>query len=465
MASSSTTPPDSITEALQNQVAIGGEDIFAQIVRRLADEDADFATLPKNEIVSKAAREIHSRLEILLRSDNVSTLLGAGCSMAAGGVSLAVIPLEFEKLLLEAGLKAGAVKPWLALFYAAVHSLTGHSVGTAEERKKALDDFEKSAGKPRKRWDPININIELFLTRLHVWLAACIGDEIEMSTTTAGKLNIVKTDLEQLIAAMTGTLAGLCQLPVAGKELALDDHKRFLRKLLRRPLNLRRASLFTLNYDTLLEQAADGEGIILMNGFVGSLIRNFRPESFDHDFYFPGDTTEGRVHRLERVLHLYKIHGSLSWKRVEPSWNNPYGVEEFSQRGAVPDDEVLVYPTPLKYGEVLGFPYSELFRRFANNVVRPQSVLFVFGYSFGDEHVNAIIRQALAVPSFNLVIVNPNASGDFISKVEGARDKRIWIVRGWDLGTFSGFIQNLMPDLEDEEGLKRIIDTYNRVRR
>lgn len=29
---------------------------------------------------------------------------------------------------------------------------------------------------------------------------------------------------------------------------------------------------------------------------------------------------------------------------------------------------------------------------------------------FGDEHVNAIIRQALAVPSFTLVIVDPNAS-------------------------------------------------------
>ncbi|MBX3072284.1 SIR2 family protein [Candidatus Obscuribacterales bacterium] len=420
--------------------------------------------MPKEQVIAKASREIHSKLEILLRSDNVSVLMGAGCSMAAGGVSLAAIPLQFEKLLLESGLKGTTVQPWLTLLYSAVHLLTGRSIGTAVDRKKSLDDFEKSTDK-NKRWDSIGINIEEFLTRLHTWLAACIGDEIEISTTAAGKLKITKSNLERLIAEMTATLVRLCKLPITGKEAALEDHKRFLRKLLRRPLNLRRASLFTLNYDTLLEQAADGEGIILLNGFVGSLARNFRPESFDHDFYFPGDTTEGKVHRLERVLHLYKVHGSLTWKRVEPSWNNPYGVEEIPLRGANPDEDVLVYPTPLKYGEVLGFPYSELFRRFANNVVRPQSVLFVLGYSFGDEHVNAIIRQALAIPSFNLVIVNPNASGDFVSKVEAAGDKRIWIVRGWDLGTFSGFVQQLMPDLDDEESLKRIIDTYNRARR
>ena len=38
-----------------------------------------------------------------------------------------------------------------------------------------------------------------------------------------------------------------------------------IKKILTRPLNLRRANLFTLNYDTLIEKAADAEGAVLLN--------------------------------------------------------------------------------------------------------------------------------------------------------------------------------------------------------
>lgn len=464
MAGSSGTLPDSVREALENQVVVGGDDIFGRAVERLADEDPDgLAKLTKDDVINRAAKEIHGKLEILLRSDNVTLLLGAGCSMMAGGVSLATIPWQFEKLLLEQGLTATSTEPWLELFYQIVHALTGESL-TPADRWRELDDFEKSTAKGKKWQKPIEVNIEEFLNWLHSWMSGFLEDELEVSAGT-GNLVIRQEDLDWLIHWMTETLVRLCRLPLRGKESSLNDHKKLLRKLLRRPLNLRRASLFTLNYDTLLEQAADAEGIVFLNGFVGTLLRCFRPESYDHDIYFPGDTTEGKVHRLERVLHLYKLHGSLTWRKVEPSWNNPYGVEELPENNTSTSESVLVYPTPLKYGEVLGFPYSEMFRRFANNVVRPQSVLFVLGYSFGDEHVNAIIRQAMAIPSFNLVVVNPNASGDFVSKLEDADDKRVWIVRGWDLGTFSGFVDKILPDLEDEESHRKIIDTYNKIRR
>jgi len=105
------------------------------------------------------------------------------------------------------------------------------------------------------------------------------------------------------------------------------------------------------------------------------------------------------------------------------------------------------------------------FRRFAASVVRPQSTLFVIGYGFGDDHVNAIIRQALAVPSFTLVVVDPfapaaDASGSFLARLRAQRDRRAWIISGESLGRFPAFAANVLPDLRDEEILRKVIATH-----
>ena len=64
------------------------------------------------------------------------------------------------------------------------------------------------------------------------------------------------------------------------------------------------------------------------------------------------------------MFHLYKLHGSITWTANQPAMNDPYGVRSvvFDPDGTQP---LLIYPTPAKYGETLGLPYSELFRRFA----------------------------------------------------------------------------------------------------
>jgi hypothetical protein len=276
----------------------------------------------------------------------------------------------------------------------------------------------------------------------------------------------VSADYTQLRAAITEAkraLVSVCKLPANGVPSS-DTHKDFLKKVLTRPLNLKRANIFTLNYDTLIEQAADADGVVLIDGFIGTVRPTFRPESFDQDLYFPAETTEGRVHRLERVIHLYKLHGSINWSAEDADWDNPYGMTA-TQSEEIPPESVLIYPTPMKFGDVLGMPYAELFRRFAASVVRRQSTLFVIGYSFGDDHVNAIIRQALAIPSFSLVIVDPYAppageNAGFVSTVRAQKDRRVWIVSGDALGTFAQFVDVLLPDLRDEEILGKVMKTF-----
>src|SRR5690606_3721678 len=68
-------------------------------------------------------------------------------------------------------------------------------------------------------------------------------------------------------------------------------HKKFLKALLQRPLNLRRANIFTINYDLAFEYAFDELGIHYIDGFAGFHKRCFRPETFEYDLFYPGSTT------------------------------------------------------------------------------------------------------------------------------------------------------------------------------
>jgi hypothetical protein len=440
-----------------------------------------------DENLKEKTKEFRIRIGTLLKTDNVSFLLGAGCSIRCGGLTLAEIPYKIEKGLHEEGYKGNGAAKWLKIFYRCVSVCAGELLMDEPDarRKRVLEflasepldvklrnnsikkgvmsvssikDYEKLQFKDLYTYT-IPINLEYFLARLYSWANGAIDGYVSFRFDTKPQNAIPTETIFEIISKIKKSLVKHCKLPVQGH--SIDSHRKFIKKILTRPLNLRRVNLFTLNYDTLLEQACDSEGTVIIDGFVGNLRRIFRPESFEQDLYFPAETTEGKVHRLDRVLHLYKLHGSLNWSRAEPSWENPYGLYATAHEQVIPEQDVIIYPTPLKYGEMLGFPYSELFRRFANIIVRPQSVLFVIGYSFGDEHINVLIRQALTIPSFTLVIVDPKPKNALVEMLLAQKDQRVTIMKGWEIGTFEGFVEHLLPDLREDEIQEKVIKTYN----
>jgi hypothetical protein len=231
-----------------------------------------------------------------------------------------------------------------------------------------------------------------------------------------------------------------------------------------------RAKIFTTNYDTLLEQAMDRLGILYCDGFTGTVGRRFNPAAYDLDYYYPGDLGEGRVRRYHKFAHLYKLHGSITWRRSpEPDPLNPYGIRyeptplpNKDQILAMDASEVVtnrldevwsaneglgILPTATKYGETLSMPYAHMFRSFAHALQQPQTVLFVIGYGGTDDHVNQIITDALANPGFTCIIVGPSLSpwAKRICHVDYCG--RVYAVAGpW--GTFEVFSEHLLPDLE-----------------
>ena len=274
-------------------------------------------------------------------------------------------------------------------------------------------------------------------------------------------------------------------------------HELLIKKLLQRPNNLQRANLFTTNYDMAFDYALDNLGVHYINGFMGVHNRFFRPEVYEYDIFYPGESVSGKVHRAEKVLRYYKIHGSLSWVSTEPTVSNIYGIEEISLHGGFSpstEKQLMIYPCVSKKTFTLDLPYSELFRQFAHAINKPQSVLICLGYSFYDEHINDLIFQALSNPSFTLIIANytpkennktetkdniknpvkndnlqttdnfqnPNNT---IQNLKNLRDPRIIFTdaENEEQSTFIGFVKNIMPDLYEEDENKIIAETMKTV--
>ncbi|MCK4374402.1 MAG: SIR2 family protein [Candidatus Brocadiae bacterium] len=248
-------------------------------------------------------------------------------------------------------------------------------------------------------------------------------------------------------------------------------HETFLAKLVARDPQYGRARIFTTNYDTLVEQAMDRLGILYWDGFTGTVSRRLNPAAYDLDLHYPGEVTEGRVRRYDKVLHLYKLHGSINWRRSDQSAQNPYGIgfdlrplptkdevgSEKAAKGRSAEDSfssifahgesLAILPTSTKYGESLAMPFAHLFRAMGQALREPQTVLVVVGYSGWDAHINQMIEDALTNPGFTCVIVDPCPSGWAQSLCHADYCGRVYCFGG-EWGTFEFFAQHVLPDLE-----------------
>lgn len=99
-------------------------------------------------------------------------------------------------------------------------------------------------------------------------------------------------------------------------------------------------------------------------------------------------------------------------------------------------------------------PYSDLFRAMESALLRKNSVLITLGYSFSDDHINRLILNALAIPTFKLVVFgNSNA----INKLIEMNDSRIIVINSEDkIHYFKNFVEKVMPDVQDD--IKERID-------
>ena len=180
-------------------------------------------------------------------------------------------------------------------------------------------------------------------------------------------------------------------------------HKNFLDKITARKASEPRVQLFTTNYDTLFEQAAQEGGYAVIDGFSFTSPRTFSGRYFDYDIVQRERTRlKDEESFVSKVFHLYKMHGSLTWERTEQG-----RIQQVNST----ESPLIVYPASDKYESSYEQPYFEMMSRFQQALRRENTLLIVLGFGFRDKHIQNVILEAVNQnPSFQLVIVNYNGN-------------------------------------------------------
>lgn len=373
----------------------------------------------------KAATRVRESLHDALNARHLSFLLGSGCSS-----------------LVVDGSQRGidTMVPMAKEFLSAKPGSNDKLFPSALER----DSLIKNLG--------FDLNAAEFSGNLERLMEVLYSVQFVLQRSSNEELKKAKSAVNSLICKVTAFVTSKClDTPFAkGDTSVVDLYQAFYRRLVYRDRILPRPWIFTTNYDLISETALDRLGIPYCNGFSGTVERRFNPTTYRYALAEQLDLTNRKWAAVDSFIYLCKLHGSINW--VEEG-GGLFPIREIQTAGSSSADaRVMIYPTPMKQNASFGSPYSDLFREFQGRIVSEQSVLFVLGYSFGDEHVNNLIFQALTVPTFRLVaFVQPEASG-IVQKLRDLKDPRIWIIGGdgpepsTRAHYFSTFVEKFMPE-------------------
>ena len=214
-------------------------------------------------------------------------------------------------------------------------------------------------------------------------------------------------------------------------------------------------NLFTTNVDIMMERAAMGFGVELNDGFHGSIEQVYDTSNFQKTIC----KTSLHFQNVSDipVFNLMKMHGSINWREEDNDIKNDVGLptvlavktalnaipaEHFVLTTTIDPDTgtivdktleemigdakemgmakvdvfepfleeyhklVMINPTKRKFKEsVIDHHFYELMRQYSNNLEKENTVLFVAGFSFADEHIADITKRAANTnPTLHVVI-------------------------------------------------------------
>ena len=389
----------------------GGEDVVAP----KSGEDFDW---------EKGALRVRESLHDALNAKNLAFLFGSGCS----------------SLMID-GTQRGidTMAPLAKEFLGAVPGVDDVRFPSAVEREALTNHLG------------FDLKAEEFAANLERLMEVLYSFRFVLKRSASEEMAKGSAAVDSLIDKVTAFVTQRCsEAPFSkGDPAIVDLYQAFYRKLAYRDRTLPRPWVFTTNYDLLSETALDRLGMPYCNGFSGTIERRFNPTTYRYALAEQLDLTSRKWAAVDSFIYLCKLHGSINW--IEEG-GSLFPIREVPATTATKGSRVMIYPTPMKQNASFGSPYSDLFREFQGRIVRDQSVLFVVGYSFSDEHVNNLIFQALTVPTFRLVAFLPPDAPGLVQKLRSLRDPRIWLIGGAGPNDgmrahyFDTFVEKFMPE-------------------
>ena len=185
--------------------------------------------------------------------------------------------------------------------------------------------------------------------------------------------------------------------------------------------------IFTTNYDILLERSFELARVPVFDGFVGTHRPFFYPECLDDDDLLP----------RSKWIRLWKLHGSVNW-RLEHECNASIADKRIV-RTQVNQGGELILPSHRKYDESRKQPYVAYMDRLSRLLNSDHALLIACGYSFRDDHINAVLYGALdSRKTANIVALQFSdlKEDDGVAKV-AARHSNLTVI-GPNAGIISG---------------------------
>ena len=236
--------------------------------------------------------------------------------------------------------------------------------GEAKRFTIALELIEREA-QPTGR----SVNIEDILSCVRRKLQA-IGNADKLVGLNSDDFKLLEATIRRTIAEQVNP--DKSSFP---ERLPHEDLVRWIARMPRRyPIEI-----FTTNYDVLLETALEAERVPSFDGFVGCN----RPY-FCHDSLARPESAPGAA-----WARLWKLHGSINWQMDTVRGHKRVIRTQPNNEGE------MIMPSHHKYDESRKQPYSAFLDRLTRVLERDDTILFTCGYSFSDEHINAILFDSL----------------------------------------------------------------------
>ena len=315
----------------------------------------------------------------MFRDDDIIFLLGAGCSVEAGIPSTTEMIADIEKKIRSEDSDWGKYKniynlTKASIFYSrGIRGIYNHSLNI-EEVVNILNELIKQD----------EIPLLPFIGTWNPKLTAIAGDNF----------NNIKKFRDMIVDQLKNWI-----------DLeSYNDSKYYkgffnFQQSLEFPLRI-----FSLNYDLCLEETIK-EKQLIERGFDPDK-RSWHWSRFD-------------VNPNEAKIFLYKLHGSIDWKRDK----NGNVLKEVHGNFNKPE---LIFGTnyKLQYIDPYLF-YTYEFRKWSLEC----KYIIVIGYGFNDEHINGILKQAVETnDKRTIVVVSKNNTQDNILKALNLSNQKSQIV-------------------------------------